>query len=234
MKLLTLQETKEKKKREDHIKAVKIDRLKKEETEAVKRLNLALDNEKTEKKRIAEALEEGQPALKVKRDILVNEVEALEKRKDESLIPVGEKLKEAEKVLKTNIEGGKIILFKMEEANTLKEELVERIEGVKDSQQLVDEKKEELGKREKNTGEAEEEVANSTNKLSKMWVEYHDKIHQTNQEFEKRETEIEDNKQVIESVRKSNEAEKRRLVQEDLAIKDKYVALGKAKQHLKL
>lgn len=239
MKLLDASQTKTEK---DKLEAQRIEDLRKlnEELSIVtKKLNTARELEKKQMAEIDQTLAEYRKSTEVERKRLDatltplrKEITDLEARRTELMKPVDELLEKAKEVLESNEKESANIRIESAELNEKAEQLSDRLESVIDREDAVKEKESDLEKREQKLVLAEAENERSTKKLTSEWVEFHAKVNEVNESLQRREKEVADGQQVNESVRLANEKESARLRDEKRAIRDGYVALEQAKQHL--
>ena len=236
MKLLSPEKIEKEEKRSDEELRSRVEKLKVEETKVAKQLNALKEEERKQKHHLDVFIVETEAQLGVKKTILFQEVESLEKRKEEALKPINEIKNNAEKLLNDARTANDRLNAKNAEFDAKfkenNEKITERLEDVIDKEHEISDKSTELDNRELGIKAAETEIKKSTDNLGAEWVKFHEKVYVVNGDLERREKEVEDAKKANDAIRQSNEAEAARLRQEDRAIRDKYVALEQAKQHL--
>ena len=232
MRLLDAEIIKEQEDKSVEEKRLRVAKLREEENNTVKRINKLLKEEEEIKKRLIDKREEDQASLQVRKTVLFLEVNALEERKRDALKPIGDLKVEFEKSLKENIANNDILKKKISEFAAKEDGLKDRMEIWNDRDQLLDERDEDLNRRELRTKKAEEEIDRQAKELGKKWVQYHEAVSALNTAQSLKAKEVEALAASNANFKKSLDEEKARLVQEDLAIKDKYVALQRAKEHL--
>jgi hypothetical protein len=143
-----------------------------EENRLVNSINKLREEERAEKKRVAEESEKDQATIAVRKTVLVREVESLESRKEQALKPARLVEEEARKVLADNVAYGLVLDGRAVELKTSQDKATEKLEEIHDRKQLLDEREAKLDTREVGIAAAEAEVSRSTLALGDRWVAY--------------------------------------------------------------
>ena len=239
MKLLDAEAIKEQEDKGVEEKRRLIEKLRAEESTAINRINILLDKEQEQKERLAiEIKRVDAKCEKIRREkhviinILEREIKTLEAKKAEAMKPIDEIRTEAEQMLKS-LKDEKAITENQRVENERALEVIEdRMDELTDQSAKQTEKEVDLKKRESITESAEKILKESSEILNRSWAEYHAAVHSFNQMVEQKDAEYRALKTANEAFKQSLNAEKERLAQEDLGIKDKYAALQRAKEHL--
>jgi len=234
MELLTAKQTKVRESVKTKDREERIKKLNKEETESVRRLNDALTNETSEKKRIEETLELARDEGKatVKRSVLLQEIETLEARKAKALEPISSIKKEAEKTLEDAKKSFADSKIRSNNLNEREQDLMERIENVVDSEANATERHNSLNERSEKILAGEEELKKSTENLGKKWVEYHKEVLDKNAEMDRREKEVEDDKAANLAFKKTLNEKQRNIINDRIALEDGYRELAKSREEI--
>ncbi len=234
MELLTAKKTKIRESAKTRDREERVRKLNKEETGSVRRLNDALTKETSEKKRIEETLElardEGKAA--VKRSVLLQEIEALEARKAKALEPTSVIKEEARKIFEKAKKSFADSKIRSDSIDELKQDIIERIENVTDSEANAVERHDELNIRSEKILASEAELKKSTKNLGKKWVEYHKEVLDKNAEMERRERGVEDKRKVNESLKKTLNEKQKNILNDRIALEDGYRELNKARKEI--
>lgn len=142
-----------------------------EENRLVLSINSLREEERAEKRRIAEESEKDQSTMAVRKTVLVREVEALESRREQALKPARLVEEEARKVLADNLAYGKVLDGRAAELSSSQERATAKLEDLHDREQLLDEREAKMDAREVGIAAAEAEVGRSTAALGDKWVE---------------------------------------------------------------
>lgn len=184
MKLLDAQKVKIEKDAKENEKEARIKKLQKMEDVLILRIN-NLRELKTQEE------EKSQPKLKVKKNILVSEVEALEARKLEALKPTNKIRLEAENKLKEVSVQIADIIRRQGILEKTEEELIERTESVIDRETALLDVGKELDKKEVGIKKAEEEIKRQNESVAKSWVSYNEEVLEAKKLLEIREKGVE-------------------------------------------
>jgi len=234
MKLLSAEVVKTKKSQSLEELSARVKRLQAEEKRLIKHISDLAEKEEKERVRIESdlTLVRNEAELEIQKSILFQEVRHLEDRKNKALEPINETTHKADKLLKeaqATVADAQKYAAKVKESHEL---LSERIEQCVARESLARERHRELDKREAGIEAAEQELKRSTAALADKWVLYHEEVHKTKAEVERREKEVRDGQ-------KANEVHKERLdavAQEQarlkIGIKDGYESLKRAKQEI--
>jgi len=240
MKLLEAEKVKEENKQSTQNRIQRIAKLNDEENATVKRINQLHDNEKKEKENVVNGLIEIKKSAKAEKQKIVdeistlkNEVKLLEKRKVEALKPIKDIQTQAENALKrakstlTALESRKTELDAFHEKNIdLAEELADQENDIM-QRNTESEKKYNLAILE------EKRQKESTEKLSKDWVEYHKTINNANKEISRREKEVETGSRANENFKITLDKKEKEQAEHDRQIADRYGTLGRAIEEAK-
>jgi len=235
MKLLEVTKVVEENKKSNQDRIQRVAKLNEEESAVVKRINRLRDHEKTEKQRVADELEDGQPKLVVKRSILAQEVESLESRKKDALKPVYERMNEANALYEANQKEIIDLVSRRVKIKETEEKLMEGFEIIKDREGELQIEERKLKSREKGIVAGENEIKRSTSELATKWVDYHSSINNFNtriQEVETREKEVNDGQKTNEEFKKSLNKKEAEQTNHDRQISDRYATLGRAFEEL--
>lgn len=229
MKILDPKEIQEQKSEVAEKATARVRKLAEEEMRLVSNVNSLRIEEKKQKDRTLQAMNEAD--LPVKKSILAQEVEYLEKRKKEALKPIDEKqneFKEREKEIQR--EKYQLIVDR-EILASERENLSERLEDIIDSEEENKRKSDALNSREAGIAKAEEEIKRSTEELGNKWVELHKASMDLNEKIrmitEKEINLITREKAIDVRVVELSENAKMQY-NKDIEIKDKYKALQEA------
>lgn len=206
-----------------------------EETRLVNSINFMREEEREALSKKAERDEVSQSRPGAKKVILENEVEILEARKNEALIPVRVIEEHVNQRAKENETNALQLSQREIRLKTAEEKNVETAERLHDKQQDLDEREEKIQHGESGIVAAKDEVKKSAAALGKKWAAYHEAIATTNEEAAKRNEELEKREKVVEAGEKANEIakeenEKRALEykEKDKEIADRYATLERA------
>lgn len=239
MKLLDLKTAENRKKTIESDALRRIELLTAEEIILTNKVNSLKSDEKLLEESTAERL------CKIKNDFddkvkeMTAELAVLESRRKIALSPIEKEMKVL-KSLKSELDAQELILKasrkKIDESLS---EIADAWEDLKEREDSLIDREEAVHARENAVDKAEEANKKSTEILSRQWSDYHRAVHLQNKEFSKKQGEIDTAMKDIkkfqkanEDVRISNESETRRLADERASIKDLYVALEKAKEHI--
>lgn len=192
MRLLSSEKIKDEKDKTEAERLERITKLHDEESSSVKRLNAALEYEKKERARIDDELMLARNAAEaeVRTSVLLQEIHALEERKAKALEPVTALRKEAEKLLTEAKESKAKTEAAQEKAERLTVELEDKIDSLADREEAISDKEKDLTNREAGVQSAEEYIKQSTENLSKSWVEYHREVKGKTADLERREDRV--------------------------------------------
>lgn len=225
MKLLSPQQVFEKNATVERDRKARVANLNQEESDAVQRLNTALDNERKNKERIATEEARLQTEHDAKVATLKSEIEALEERKKAAQVATGVTLEQAETIKKEN-EGYQIELKerikKAEESNEL---FTTKFEDLSDREQIIKERETALDKRESNITATEASLKTSTDELNGKWLEFHKTVHAQNEQFAEREKKIRDGTKVNDNIREELNRREAGLNDRDRFIRSQYESL---------
>lgn len=203
-----------------------------QETKAAKSLNETETFVAERKAALEDELSEVETKTAARKEELEKEIGTLEAQRKELLKPVDEILKNAQVKLE-ELNGRESTLAARElVVKSGSEELVERIEAVRDAEQTNEEKVIALNKREDGVAAQEKRAKESSNKLAEDWIAYHKAVHKTNLDLTRREKEVSDGEKANEIYRTTLEATDAKQRDEWKAIRSGYAALEEAKKHL--
>ncbi len=235
MKLLTAQEVKNAKNKSDKERFERIESLKKAERDSVKRVNAALDEEKKIKEKLKEenmSVARREAKANVSKSIIIREIKALEKQRDDLLKPTIEREEQAALLLKEVKETIKNLEKKKQEYEKNEELLVSRFENLADREAEAEERHLALNLREAGIQSADEEMKRSLDKLSDSWVEFHKTVRASNEMLLRREKEIEDSKKANEQFLASLNAKEKILNDRHRQLADGYAQLAKSQKEI--
>lgn len=232
MKLLTPEQVKSEKTKDDKERTERVRKLKEEEIALVSRINQLRTEEQTERERIGAETQKMRNEFAGEKCGLEVEILSLKEHRRDLMKPIDEIRKEADIRLKNATDKEADLARRENALATDRQILEERHEALEEREDALAEKSEALDRREVNLKAAEQENKRSAESLSAKWLEYHSAVSKSNAEIERREKEVQDARKVNDAVRESNEAESKRLVQERRALQDGYTALEQAKKHL--
>lgn len=228
MKLLEAEEVKKNNKVFETSQRERVKKLNTEETILTKKFNDAKD--KTEKgiQKLDIEYKEFEKSTQEKKKTLLLEVNSLESRRKDALIPIKDKMKKANELLRV-AEQREIELDEGKKAlKRAQEDLLEKLETITDKESRLAEEDIEIKKRKKILKDAEEKVITSQKSLSEAWAKYHLEVNQANKDLIRREKEVEDQKKANETVREQQEKRAKEQADHDRQIADRYGTLGRA------
>ena len=207
-----------------------------EEARLNKDVAILRENFKLEKQRIEDELEVNKATLSIKRTVLAQEVELLESRKKDAMIPVLERLKEANDLYDSNQKEIIELVARGVKIKETEEKLIDGFEIIKDKEDDLKIEENKLQRREKSIIAGENEIKRSSGELATNWVKYHKTVNDFNtiiQETEMRELKIKDLEKVLDI--RTVKQDEREIEQNnhDRAIKDKYETLVRTTEEIK-
>lgn len=219
---------------EDRVRRIK--KLNQEESDAVKRLNLALEKERIEKQRLVERTAETDATLRVRKSVLAAEVDTLERKRADAMKPINDLRIEAEQFLKSNQEESESLRSGLEMLKKSRDELTEKRDEFLDQtlefNAFSEDKLSEINARESALVSAEKEIDRLTKKLSEEWVQFHSAVHGANADLAWREKEVADALIGNQNFLKEIDQEKKNLAEDRRAIQDGYKALSAARKEI--
>ena len=233
MQLLSAQEVKTNKDTTAEEQAVRIGKLNQHETEATRRMNEALALEKEVRARVERDVAKVEKHAEEKKADLIKEVTALEARKREAEKPIQMTLAHAESLVNENEQVKTALQEREKEIEAKEEQVSERLEALGEREEGIKEQEEMSQERENRAKMAETQSEQSARNLGQKWNEYHAAVHAFNEEIAKKNALVEAGKQANIEVKRANDAESARLVQERRALQDAQIELGEAKRHLR-
>lgn len=234
MQLLTPQDVKSERDHELNEKRSLIARLAEEEARVNAMLNIAKQRFAEDMEKMEEDFEEFKNQMLSKRTSLVQEIGALESRRNDAMKPVDDLRKEAENTMKMVREDELAVRSREIAVLDRENDLADRLSSVIDRETEVSEKEAEIEQKQAKIDQETEILRASSRALSEKWAEYHTKVHLFNAEAEEKSQKIASEIAGIEAGRKVNQEEALRLTNERRAIHDAYLALEQAKIHLGL
>ncbi len=232
MKLLDpIQITAEKKKEktDQHKRIVKLNIA---ENQAVKRFNIAVKHDKEKRALIDEEFTSYQAKIADLKGNLTKEVSSLETRKKNALKPITELRKEAEKIYSINVKEKEELVEVRESLDEEIERLSVVAEDIIDKVGSLEDKKEDINKREVAIIGVEKTLKASTDRLSQNWKKHHNVVHEVNADLSRREKEIVHGKETNKNFKQELDAEAERQKEERRAIKDGYESLARAREEI--
>lgn len=225
MHLLSPQQVFEKNAIVERDRKARVANLNQEESDAVLRLNTALDNERKNKERIATEEKQLQKDHDAKVAALKSEIEALEERKKAAQVNTGVTLEQAE-TIKTENEQLQIQLKEsIKKADESNELFIAKFEDLSDREQIIKERETGLDKRERNITATEESLKTSADELNGKWLEFHKTVHAQNEQFAEREKKIRDGTIVNDNIREQLKRKEGELNDRDRLLRSQYESL---------
>lgn len=231
MQLLTPEDVKKEKTDELGKKRALIASLADEESRVNLRLNQAKEKDIAERARIETEFALFENQMTQRRAELSREVAALESRRASALKPIENIQQEADALLEQNKKDEASIREQEIVLSRKKDELIERIEALKDREQELDEREADVITKEARAKDEAEQLRLSQRKLTEDWARYHTSVHLFNAEMTEKEAKIASEWAGIEAGRKINAEEAQRLTIERRALHDAYLELEQAKKH---
>lgn len=225
MKLLSPQQVFEKNATVERDRKARVANLNQEESDAVQRLNTALDNERKNKERIASEEEQLQKDHDAKVASFKAEIEALEERKKAAQQKTGVTLEEAETIKKENEQYQTHLIERIKKADEKSELYTTKFEDLSDREQLITERETGLDNRESNIAATEASLKTSTDELNAKWLEFHKTVHAQNEQFAEREKKIRDGTKVNDNIREELNRREAGLNDRDRFIRSQYESL---------
>ncbi len=232
MQLLSAEKVKDEKNEADDLKRRRIQKLNEEETEATSRLNQTRVFVEEKIDALNKELAEIERSTDARRKDLKTEINALEERKREASKPIEEREKLVA-ACEMECRHHEIKLDSKEaDLKAQREALVEKLENTVDRSAEMDERDQKLDLREKKIAEVETELRESTIRVQKEWSKFHAEVHAANESLTIREKDVVNGQKSNLDFKNELDAEKIRLENLDIAVRDKYKALEQAKKHL--
>lgn len=234
MKLLSVRQVADDKIDKDGKKRAYLKNLEIKETNLSLRLNRLKDFVSLEKKQIESEINNF--ILKSKELItdLEKEISGLESRKIEALKPIAETREQLEQLIKENNKEKQKLKDEWDEISKEQNELTEISITYQDLLEKVNEDNDEIIRQSDNLKEAIKIHRESELKLSTEWKKFYDDVDKFNKNIIKKENAIKAETQANKKIRKEFDEEKKRLLNEQKALQDKYLALKQAHEHLGL
>jgi hypothetical protein len=225
MKLLSLQQVTEKNAIVERDRKARVANLNQEESDAVQRLNIALDTERKNKERIATEEAQLQKDHDAKVAALKSEIEALEERKKAAQAKTNVTLEEAATIKKENEQYQIHLIDRIKKADEKSELYTTKFEELSDREQLMTERETGLDKRESKIAATEASLKTSTDELNGKWLEFHKTVHAQNEQFTEREKKIRDGTKVNDNIREELKRKEEGLNDRDRFIRSQYESL---------
>lgn len=234
MKLLSVRQVADDKIDKDGKKRAYLKNLEIKETNLSLRLNRLKDFVSLEKKQIESEINNF--ILKSKELItdLEKEISGLESRKIEALKPITKTREQLEQLIKENNKEKQKLKDEWDEISKEQNELTEISITYQDLLEKVNEDNDEIIRQSDNLKEAIKIHRESELKLSTEWKKFYDDVDKFNKNIIKKENAIKAETQANKKIRKEFDEEKKRLLNEQKALQDKYLALKQAHEHLGL
>lgn len=239
MKLLTADEVKTEKTRSDEERALRIQKLEKEESDLTARVNEKRTNIGKEIALLDSQLIERQ-SLIAKRKLeldaeisaLSREVKQLEDRRSEALKPIDEIRQEAEKLLESANRAQADVEADKAELQEGWDHLAVLMEDVTDRETSNVEKSDELDQRERRVAESEARTKESAEKVSQEWLKFHKEVHGANESLARREKGVADRAKANNEFAASLSNKETELMAREIRLKDQYETLARSKKEI--
>lgn len=204
-----------------------------EESRVNREMNLIRTTSEAEKAEIKAKTEAYREEMAQYRETLKLEVESLESRRRDSLIPIKETQKEAEILLQQAKDALEDIKLQKENIEAGREENIEFAEELRDREDSLSDRAENLQLRERRISDEERRLKDSSSMLAQKWVDLHVATTSANTDIAQREQKVGMAEKTFESRQREQDARERELNNKERAIADKYATLIRTQDRLK-
>jgi hypothetical protein len=232
MRLLSPEEVADKRDMADADRVARIQVMSQEESDIVKRLNIARALEKEENGRIEKERKEAREKADIEIKTIGAEISSRRQERADLMRPIHDIRKEAEQKLTDADKAQEEVKLAREALEKGSQALAERMEAIVDREKSAEEKDIELDSRERKIEVREKELAASERELGDKWAAYHIAINEANKSLETREKSIKAAQIANETVRKSLEEDAARNASDRKGIKDGYATLERTRIEL--
>lgn len=204
-----------------------------EESRANREMNLIRTTTEAEKARIKAEMEAYKAETAGYRETIKLEIESLESRRRDLLVPIKETKKEADELLQKAKDELEAVNLQKKDIETGREENIEFAEELRDRASDLNDLSESLKLRSRRVADEEKRLKESSSVLVQKWTDLHFATSKANADISQREQRVTMAESTFETRQREQDARERELNNKERAIADKYDTLIRTQNRLK-
>lgn len=199
-----------------------------EETRLTKSVNMLRDEEEATNARIGKAIAEGQSRYSARISDLKNEIEGLEARRSDALIPIGKIEEDAKARLAAAILREESVSLREEKVKGRESDLLDGIDSLNEQRDLISEEVSSLERRSRGIAAQESEIEAQAKRVSEEWIKFHKAVNEQNASLAMREAAVRDMAAANDAIREVLDRKENEQRNKDIEIRDRYAQLEKS------